>query len=418
VAIIGAGPCGLAAAKELAAAGIAPVVFEKSDRVGGNWVYSPEESHSSVTETTHIISSKRYSQYRDFPMPADYPDYPSHRQLLRYFESYAERFGLGRLIRFRTEVRHCTKLPGERWRLALSDGGAEEFEVLLVANGHHWDPRWPRYPGTFSGRLLHSHAFKTAQPYRDRRVLVIGGGNSACDIAVETSRVAERVGISWRRGYYVVPKLMFGQPPDVLNARLRWLPSAVRQRLHALSWRVITGGNAPYGLPEPDHRILGSHPVLNSELLYFLRHGRIAPYPEIERFDGEEVRFVDGRSERFEVVIAATGFRISFPFFDRSLIDFDDGEVPLYLRMFHPAHPTLMFIGLVQPLGSIWPLAEAQGRLVSRYLEGTFRLPPGIDRAIRGEVAAIKRRFVASPRHSIEVDYHDYLASLERAVGR
>ncbi len=412
IAIIGAGPCGLGAARELAGVGMDPVVFEKSDRLGGNWVYSAEGTHSSIYETTHIISSKRFSQYRDFPMPGDYPDYPSHQQLLRYFESYAERFDLGRLIRFRTEVRQVTPRPDGGWRLTLGDGADESFDVVLVANGHHWDPRWPNYPGTFDGQYLHSHAFKRAEPFRGRRVLVIGGGNSACDIAVETSRVAEQVGISWRRGYYVVPKLMFGQPPDVLNARLDWLPATVRRRLHAWSWRILTGGNTPYGLPEPDHGILESHPVLNSELLYFVRHGRIAPYPEVERFEGEVVRFVDGRSVSFDTVIAATGFKISFPFLDRSVVDFSEGEVPLYLRMFHPDHRTLIFIGLVQPLGSIWPLAEAQGRLVAKYLGGAFQLPANMVETIAKEVARIRNRFMPTPRHTIEVDYHAYLRSL------
>lgn len=415
IAIIGAGPSGMGACRELVAAGFEPVVFEKSDQVGGNWRYSVAEGHSSVYETTHIISSKRYSQYRDFPMPSDYPDYPSHQQLMRYFESYVGRFDLARHVRFGVEVRRATKLADERWRLSLGDGASEVFEFLLVANGHHWDPRWPSYPGSFTGQYLHSHSFKRSEPFRGRRVLVIGGGNSACDIAVETSRVAEQTGISWRRGYYVVPKLMFGHPPDVLNARMQWLPAAVRRRFHAWSWRVLTGGNGPYGLPEPDHDILESHPVLNSELLYFVRHGRIAPYPEIERFEAAQVRFVDGRLVPFDVVIAATGFRISFPFLDRSVVDFSEGDVPLYLRMFHPDHPSLVFIGLVQPLGAIWPLAEAQGRAVAKYLRGELRIPPNVREAIAREVAGIRRRFMATPRHSIEVDYHGYLGALSRA---
>jgi len=415
IAIIGAGPSGLGAARELIEAGFTPVIFEKSDRIGGNWVYSPAEGHSSVYETTHIISSKRHSQYRDFPMPASYPDYPSHQQLLRYFESYADRFGLTRLIRFESVVRRAAKLPGDRWRLSIGEPAEEEFDFLLVANGHHWDPRWPEYPGRFDGEYLHAHAFKRAEPYRGRRVLVVGGGNSACDIAVETSRVAERVGISWRRGYYVIPKLMFGQPPDVINARTQWLPAPVRRILHAWSWRIVTGGNAPYGLPEPDHAIDRSHPVLNSELLYFLRHGRIEPFPDVARLEGGKVLFVDGRSVGFDVVIAATGYRISFPFLDRSVVDFGDGEVPLFLRMFHPEHRTLIFVGLVQPIGAIWPLAEAQGRLVARYLTGRFRLPLDLKAAIAAELAGIRGRFVSTPRHVIEVDFHRYLRALEGA---
>ena len=416
IAVIGAGPCGLAAAKALKDAGLAATVFERGGQVGGNWVYSPRESHSSVAETTHLISSKRLSQFRDFPMPDSYSDYPSHRQMLAYFEEYARRFDLLSAVRFHTGVARASKLPGDRWLVETEDGAKEEFDHLLVANGHHWNPRWPSYPGTFGGEYLHSHAFKRAEAFRDRRVLVIGGGNSACDIAVETSRVSAHTGISWRRGYYIVPKLMFGKPPDVLNEGMQWIPGPIRRWLLKVTWRVVTGGNRPYGLPEPDHGILGSHPVVNSELLYFVRHGRIQPYPDIARFEGSTVHFVDGRAVDFDVVIAATGFRISFPFFDPSIVDFGDGEVPLYLRVFHPANPTLYFVGLVQPAGAIWPLAEAQSRLIAQRILGRFDLPRDVDQAAGADARAIRSRYTRSPRHTIEVDFHEHLGELERAL--
>jgi cation diffusion facilitator CzcD-associated flavoprotein CzcO len=415
IAVIGAGPSGLAAAKVLRQAGFRDlVVFEKGDRVGGNWVYSEHEGHSSVYQTTHIISSKRRSGYSDFPMPADYPDYPSHRQLQAYFERYATRFELLPHIRFGAEVVRARKLSEERWRLETRDGSTEECDALLVANGHHWDPRWPTYPGEFHGRLLHSHAFKTAEPFRGQRVLIIGGGNSACDIAVETGRVSAHTGISWRRGYYVVPKLVYGVPPDVLNARLSWLPRPLRRRLNWLTWRIVTGGNAAYGLPEPDHPFLTSHPVVNSELLYFIRHGRITPYPAVARMDGSRVHFADGSAAEFDAIIAATGFRISFPFFDPAELRLDDDHLPLHLWVFHPDHPSLFIVGLVQPMGCIWPLAEAQAELIGRYLRGAYRLPRDVGARIDRVARAQRRRWVGSPRHSIEVDYFEYLGRLRR----
>jgi cation diffusion facilitator CzcD-associated flavoprotein CzcO len=414
--VIGAGPSGLAAAKQLLEAGMTRVtVFEKGSRVGGNWVYSPEESHSSVFETTHLISSKRLSQSSDFPMPREYPDYPSHRQLLRYFEDYAARFELERVIRFGAEVVRAAKLPGERWEIALAGGEVDSFDHLLVCNGHHWLPRWPKYPGSFSGPLIHSHQFKTSDPFLGRRVLVIGGGNSACDIAVETCRVAEHVGISWRRGYFVIPKLVFGTPPDVFAGRSRRLPAWIRQRVLTWMWRVTTGGTAPYGLPKPDHPILASHPVVNSELLYFMRHGRIHPYPDVRRFDDDVIEFTDGRREAFDSVIAATGFRIAVPFLDRSVVDFDKEDVPLYLRMFHPDHPTLFFIGLIQPAGCIWPLAEAQARLAAAWIAGRWQRPSRIKALAEGALRRHRGRYIDSPRHTIEVDYHEHLSELRRA---
>jgi len=417
IAIIGAGPSGLAALKAFRQAGLTGAeAFERGDRVGGNWVFSPEPGHSSVFETTHIISSKRLSEYADFPMPAAYPDYPSHAQLLDYFEAYARHFGLHAAVRFRTGVSRAEPRPGGGWRLTLDDGRAQEYDHLVVASGHHWDPRWPAYPGTFAGRFLHSHEFKSAAPFRGERVLVIGGGNSACDIAVETSRVAACTGLSVRRGYYIVPKLLFGQPPDVLNARLLWLPRALRAWVQQWTWRLATGGMAAYGLPEPDHGILSAHPTVNSELLYFLRHGRVHPYPDIARLDGRTVHFADGRSAEFDSIIAATGFRISFPFLDPALVNYAEGEVPLYLRVFHPELPGLYFIGLVQPQGCIWPLAEAQAELVAATILGRCRLPDDLAARARADAARIARRYTDSRRHTIEVDFHEHLAELRRAL--
>lgn len=419
VAIIGGGPSGLAALKVLRAAGLdRAVVLEQGGRVGGNWVYHAEPGHSSVFATTHIISSKRWSQYSDFPMPADYPDYPSHAQLLAYFEAYASRFDLHPAIRFHTRVERAEPIEGGGWRLQLADAGTEEFDHLLVATGHHWDPRWPEYPGTFAGRLMHAREFKVSDPFRGLRVLVIGGGNSACDIAVETSRVASRVVLSTRRGYHIVPKFIFGNPPDVMNARLAWLPRPVRQAVHAAGWRLATGGMRRHGLPEPEHGILEAHPTVNSELLYFLRHGTIHPRPDIRRFHGTEVEFVDGRREPFDVVIAATGYRITFPFLAPEVADFSEGPVPLYLRIFPATPPGLAFIGLVQPQGCIWPLAEVQAGLVAAVIQGRYRLPNDLARRAGLEARMTSARFTASARHTIEVEFHDYLGRLRRELRR
>lgn len=418
VCIIGAGPSGLTAAKNCLQVGLTNIViYEKGDQVGGNWVYSPKASHSSVFETTHIISSKRMSQLADFPMPDDYPDYPSHRQILCYFQDYAEHFGIMPYIRFNSGVVKAEKHPDETWRITLGDGTVEPFDYLIVASGHHWLPRLPEYPGTFTGQFLHSHDFKTADPFRDRRVLVIGGGNSACDISVETSRVSAFTAISMRRGYYIVPKFLFwGLPTDVMAARTVRLPDWLRLPILRLSVWLHVGDYRQYGLEPPRHGILSAHPVTNSELLYFLRHGKIQARRDIARYDGQKVYFTDGRCEEYDTIIAATGFIIAFPFFDPAFINFSEGDVPLYLRVFHLDHPSLFFIGLVQPSGAIWPLTDAQSRLVANHIVGNYNLPSDARDRISRDVAAIRRQFINTPRHTIEVEYHKYLWALEREI--
>jgi hypothetical protein len=417
VAVIGAGPSGITAAKHVLQAGVTNlVVFEKNDQVGGNWVYSDDVGHSSVYETAHIISSKHLSQYADYPMPDDYPDYPNHALLKDYFQGYARDFGIMPYIRFNTGVERVDKLEGERWRLTLDDGTTEDFDHLLVANGHHWNPRYPDFEGDFAGEYTHSHHYRTHLPYKDKRVLVIGGGNSACDVAVDISRHASFTAISWRRGYYVVPKFVFGNPPDVVNAKLAWLPRAIRKRLNKLTWRIVVGDNTRYGLQEPDHDLLDAHPVVNSELLYKLRHGDIAPRVNVARYEGNTVHFVDGTHDDYDVVICATGYKITFPFFDEDFIDFSEGDVPLYLRVFPEAHPSLYFIGLVQPQGCIWPLAEAQSQIVANHIIGNYQRPADIGQRIRDEVDAINRRYVKAARHTIEVEYHEYIHRLHAEV--
>ncbi|MCB1864482.1 MAG: NAD(P)-binding domain-containing protein [Chromatiales bacterium] len=415
--VIGAGPSGLTAAKNLLAAGITDlVVLEKSARVGGNWVFDPRPGHSSVYASTHLISSRRESQFTDFPMPREYPDYPSHALVLKYLEDYARAFDLHRHIRFETEVRTARPLDGGGWSLALNNGDCIECEHLLVANGHHWAPREPQYPGTFSGEWLHAHAFKDNTPFTGRRVLVIGGGNSGCDIAVDTARVSAFTAISLRRGYYFVPKFVGGLASDRLLTNIAWMPRAVRIALGRLMLRIFVGPARRYGMPEPDHRLFESHPIVNSELPYAIRHGDVAVRRDIERFEGNEAIFTDGRREVFDVVIAATGYHVRFPFLDRDITPWADRDLPLYLRVFDPNRADLYFIGLIQPNGCIWPLADLQSQLVAASITGRWQRPADIAGHVDAELAEVRARYAATPRHAIEVDVHDYAKHLRREL--
>ena len=418
VCVIGAGCSGITAVKNLLQVGLTNVVcYEKGNQIGGNWVYSPQIGHSSVFSSTHIISSKNLSQFADYPMPADYPDYPSHKQLLTYFQNYAHHFGVDKHIRFNTTVISAQPINNNRWQIRLADDSIEEFDYLLVASGHHWNPRMPHYPGNFEGQLLHSHEFKTTEPFKDQRVLVIGGGNSACDCAVETSRVSSFTAISMRRGYYIVPKFMLGGlPTDVLNQRMLWVPEWLRGKLQKIAYHLIVGDLAQYGLQRPKHSLLQAHTTLNSELLYMLRHGKVAARRDIARFEGKTVHFTDGIAEQYDAIIAATGYQITFPFFDTSLINYTEGDVPLYLRTFHPQMHNLFFIGLVQPMGCIWPLSDAQSKLVANYIIGNYKLPTDMSKLIKEDVDSIKRQYIKSSRHTIEVDYHKHLKELQNEL--
>lgn len=417
IAVIGAGPCGIAMAKNLLQQGLKQVVvFEKNNAIGGNWIFDENNHHASVYETTHIISSKRLSEYEDFPMPKEYPDYPSHAQLLKYFNDYVHHFGILPYIRFNTTVIHATQTSSKQWQITYQDNEGIHttiFDALCVANGHHWDPLMPEDPGQFSGQILHAHQYKKAQPFKDQRVLVVGGGNSACDIAVEVARVAQKTCISMRSGQHIFPKFIFGKPTDVAFKKISWMPRYFKSRLVGAVIRTVQGRYAKYQLKKPSTKPLDVHPTINSELLYFIRHGKIHPRDGIFHMDEHCIHFNNGHEEEFDTIIFATGYKISFPFFDQDWVnDKIEKNLNLYRKMLHPEMDNLYFIGLFQPQGCIWPLADYQAKIATCIINGTLKRPLNLSQKIQQEIKARRNHFTSSPRHALEVDYHQFRKQL------
>lgn len=422
--VIGAGSSGIASAQVLQARGIPFDCFEKGSSIGGNWRYMNDNGVSSAYRSLHINTSRRLMAYATFPLPEDYPDYPHHVLIARYFDDYVDHFGLRDRIRFNTEV---TKVEPEEdgWSVTVrGDDGtttSHRYGAVLVANGHHWDPRWPEppFPGqdTFAGQQIHAHHYKTPDVLEGKRVLVLGIGNSACDIAVESSRTADRTFLAMRRGAYIVPKYILGRPTDEMNTpAMSRLPLPLQRIGYAALLRLAQGEMTKYGLPKPDHKLLSAHPTISSDLLPRIGHGEITVKPNIDRFDGHRVRFTDGTAEEIDLVVYCTGYRITFPFIDPALISAAGNHVALYRRVVPPDLPGLYFIGLLQPLGAIMPLAEAQSEWVGDLLEGRAVLPSPetMRRVIEREDGRMARRYLASPRHTIEVDFYPYLRTLRR----
>jgi dimethylaniline monooxygenase (N-oxide forming) len=418
-AIIGAGSSGIAAAKALDERGVPYTCFEASDRVGGNWVFGNRNGMSSAYRQLHINTSRDRMEYSDFPMPKSYPDYPHHAQIARYFDAYVDHFGFRDGIRFQTLVRRARRLGDGAWELTLDDGSAERFDALLVANGHHWDPRWPEpaFPGqeSFAGTQIHAHSYRDSDLFASKRVLILGMGNSAMDIAVESSYVAEHTFLAARRGAWILPKYIFGRPVDQLPNDPR-MPWAVRRRVFETLIRLSVGPPERFGLPKPDHRFGEAHPTVSGRILDRIQHGTVTPKPNIRRLDGDVVEFDDGTREPIDVVVYCTGYKISFPFFDADLIEAPDNHIELFRRVFHPEIDNVFFVALVQPLGATMPVAEVQGQWIADYLRGEYALPSrrAMLREIEADFAAMRRRYVASKRHTIQVDFDDYLRDVER----
>jgi hypothetical protein len=357
--------------------------------------------------------------YRTFPMPAHLPDYPSHEQIAEYFDSYVDHFGFRDHIRFNTSVEDVRPAADGGWQVRTDDGETRTYEAVLVANGHHWDPRWPEFPGSesFEGEQMHAHAYDTPDILEGKRVLVLGIGNSACDIAVEASRIADKTFMAMRRGAHIVPKYLGGKPTDqTTKPGFSKLPLGVQRAINGFSLRLAQGKMTDYGLPEPDHKLLSAHPTVSQDLLGRLGHGDITVKPNIARLEGKEVVFEDGTREEIDLVVYCTGYKITFPFFADGLISAPDNRIPLYHRVASPEHPGLYFVGLLQPLGAIMPLAEAQSEWIGDVLEGTVRLPDAgsMRQAIARDEERMRKRYVSSKRHTIQVDFHPYLRTIAR----
>ena len=373
IALIGAGPSGLAGARNLQKLGIPFQGFEAYDDVGGLWnIGNPR---STVYQSAHLISSKRTTEFAEFPMADSVADYPSHTELSRYFSDFADHFDLRRHFRFGTRViriEPVTESASTLWRVSVDagDGRIEsaEYKGVIIANGTLSEPSMPRFEGRFDGQLLHTSAYKHARLFEDKRVLVVGAGNSGCDIAVDAVHYAKSVDISVRRGYYFVPKYIFGKPADTLGGK-RPLPAWIKQRLDAKVLKWFTGDPVRFGFPKPDYRMYESHPVVNSLVLHHIGHGDIGVRADVARLDGRTVHFKDGSARDYDLILCATGYKLHYPFIDRTWLNWQGMAPKLYLNIFAPGFDNLAVLGMIEASGIGWQGRYEQAELVARYFK-------------------------------------------------
>jgi thioredoxin reductase len=426
VLVVGAGSSGLAAAKNLREHGIAVDVVEREDDLGGNWNFG--RPNSRVYASTHMISSKPFTQFPDFPMPDRDPDYLHHTQVLAYLRRYAEHFGVLDDVEFDTGVVACHPAQAGGWDVEVAHGDRRRerrrYRDLVVANGHNWSPKLPRYPGqdTFGGELIHAAAYKHADQLAGKRVVVVGAGNTGCDIVVEAAQRADAAYHSTRRAYWYAPKYALGRPADQVSDlifALR-LPTRLTQALFETTAKLVVGRYERLGLPTPDHRFLETHPIVNQQLLYHVGHGDIIPKPDIDRFEPGRVSFVDGTGVAADLVVFATGYRIRIPFLDPEVLPWRDGRPVLYRNVFHPQRDDLFVAGLIQPDSGQFCLVHWQTVAIARFLTLRERDPAAAAAFLaRGRAHLDDRsdggvRYVDSTRHLIEVEHADYIRDLDR----
>ncbi|AEC21362.1 monooxygenase [Pusillimonas sp. T7-7] len=416
VCIIGAGSSGVAAAKALKEKSVAFECYEIGSNIGGMWRYQNDNGLSSAYRSLHIDTSRKNLGYSDFPIPDHYPDFLSHFEVLEYLESYAKHFGVMEHIRFKTRITRIEPKDGI-WLVTLDDGAQKRFRSVLVANGHLWDPRTAQFDGHFDGEQLHSHHYKTSDPFKDKNVLVVGIGNSAVDIAVDVCKGAKSTLLSTRRSAWVMPKYFMGYPMDQVSSYIAKTFRLSTRRTRSIMQRLaylVTGDQTRFGIPRPKHEIWREHATLSQELLPYCGHGWIRVKPNIKQLQGTHVQFEDGTTEPVDVIIQATGYKTTFPFLDRSLFEVKDGKVDLYRRMLPIDLPGLYMVGLVQPIGPTIPLVEIQARWLASVLSGQTALPASsvMQKEIQAHNDAIARQFVGSARYTLEVDFRTYAKQL------
>lgn len=421
VCVIGAGPAGLSAARAFKRLGIAYDQYERHTDVGGIW--DIDNPGTPMYESAHFISSRSTSGFFDFPMPGAFPDYPSHRQILRYTRDFTAAYGLREAIRFGTSVDKVEK-AGDGWRVMLGDGSAHDYRAVVCATGVTWKPRVPEHPGDFAGEIRHSSTYRSPREFEGKRVLIVGLGNSGADIACDAAAAADAAFVSIRRGYHLIPKHIFGVPSDEFAARGPQLPLRVERPLFTALLRLIQGDLTRLGLPKPDHRLFESHPLLNDQLIHHLRHGDVAIRPDVAGLEGSRVRFTDGSTEEIDLIVHATGYDWDIPYAE-PYFDWQDGRPDLYLTAFNREHHNLFGLGYIEVNSSAYTLFDQISNLVAHYLHDQEHTPSRaarFDRAIAEDHPKLTGgiRLLDTARHRSYVDAHAYrshLATVRKQMG-
>ncbi|KAL1427559.1 hypothetical protein MTO96_017261 [Rhipicephalus appendiculatus] len=364
VCVVGAGPSGLACARQMLDYGFHVVLHERSSELGGLWVYHDYdvEGRASVMRTTIMNTSKEMSASSDFPPPKDLPNFMHNTEMLNYFRSYADHFGVTKHVKTRHDVVQVTPATDYektgRWDVLVRDletntDHTETFDAVAVCVGHHVYPNVPRFKGQekFRGRIVHTHSLKNADSFRNHRVAVVGIGNSGGDAVVDVSHVALKTYLSTRRGAWVSRRVgPNGMPIDIfIKTRLRaYLMSLLPDSLangYMENFLNRFFNHEAYGL-KPMHRYNAQHPTTNDVLPSLILSGKVRVKKNIAEFTEDGVIF----------------------------------EELLFNKRFLPSE------------------------------EAMFE-------NIRKKRESMRRRYVASPRHTIQEDWIRYMDELASQIG-
>lgn len=426
VCVIGAGVGGISMAGALTKKGIPFDCFDVRNRIGGIWAHDTKKEHTSVWTRMNMNTPKGLYQFSDFPMPADYPDYPQWHQVQDYLESYIDHHDMRSNFHLGVGVESADRLANGRWRIRLSSGEIRTYDALVVANGHHNRPNYPSYAstGTFTGSEIHSRHYRDRHDYHDKRVMVVGVGNSGAQIAVDVSYDAKMTYISMRRGIYIIPHYMFGFRIDkVLGPSLSWwfkraLPNSLYPRFFTVLYNIAMN-HRKIGMPKPDHLMMTCLPTVSESLPNRIGDGRIKLVPDVKAIDGNKVHLVDGSAIEVDAIIYSTGYQTTLPFFDKAFLEIKDNKIPLYKRIFLPGVPNLAFVGMFQAIRwGFLDIMEPQADLISEYLVGNYGAPNKEEQLadIAHERKLVEKEFMHTLRNNYYLHGDTYLHGLKKEL--
>uniref|UniRef100_A0A1I7TM90 Flavin-containing monooxygenase n=1 Tax=Caenorhabditis tropicalis TaxID=1561998 RepID=A0A1I7TM90_9PELO len=439
--VIGAGASGLPSIRHaLLYPNLEVTCFEKSNDIGGLWNYKPHKTElSTVMKSTVINSSKEMTAFSDFPPEDTMANFMHNREMCRYLKNYAKNFNLLKYIKLNHSVisidRNVDYEESGKWKVRYSDGEGNEnekiFDGVMLCSGHHAIPHIPKFPGQekFKGRITHSHDYKDQKGYEDKTVVVVGLGNSGGDCAVELSRVAKQVYLVTRRGSWIFNRLFDrGEPVDmVFNSKFQmFLSQTIPPPLVNWNFERILNlrfDHERYGL-KPKHPALGAHITINDELPNRIACGTVRVKPGIKSFAENSIEFEDGSVvEDIDEVLLATGFSFHFNLIEKgNLVKVNENRMDAYKYMFPMVtadHNTLAVIGLIQPIGSIMPISEMQARVYLETFAAGKQLPSKEEMLldVMEKKEQMSKRYVESRRHTIQVDYANYMHELGEMIG-
>jgi len=415
--IIGGGPLGIGMGKCFIQNNLPFDIIEKEKDFGGLWAI--DYSSGRVYQSTHLISSKKNTQFSDFPMPDDYPNYPNHKLVLAYFRKLASHFNLYDHTLFNTTVIHVEAMDDKHWKVKLEGGKELVYRGIIIATGRLNEPIPLNYPGKFTGTFLHASQYKNPDIFKNKKVLIIGAGNSGCDIAVDAVHYATNVVHSMRRGYHYMPKYIYGKPTQ------DWLME-IGSRFNSYEelWKYVKSvfkmagfDGEDFGLLKPDHEIYAAHPIMNSNILYYIGHGDIIVKPDIKLFKNNKVIFNDETEEEIDLIINASGYRAVFPFLPEEYQIKDQHDLEkLFMYSFHREYDNLLFIGYINTPSGLGNVANAAGQLFANYLKAlltespAFKIFNQLKQHANPDLG--QGRYMKTARHSLEVDLWKFLKTI------